>query len=184
MRRDTSDYIEFTLRSRANPGRWLAIYLVQVNASGTWAAVSCWDRQFDRIVAQAAGKNGDLVIAEYRRIWPTFFALVQNAADEQYGNGALTEFMDPDEMNRKWFVAVLFRTPPGNPAELDERVATAVAKVVTLTDQLQSDFLRPLTKISQARAILKAAVRGANESQEIFKRWTENFDWLARISTS
>lgn len=163
------------LRDSVNPGRWYVAYVVMIE-DGVGAALACWDQDFDeyfRLIADP--KLGSIYVDEFRRQWRTFAQLLDQTADERYGDGALAEFIDPDDINRKWFVACLFAGDPDATAFMERAVAAAV-RSVELSIAIRADFRSPISALSYTRIAFRGAAAGAAEA----RRWTKHLDWLTQ----
>ena len=164
-------------RDARNPGRWYTAYMMHLG-DGVGAGLACWDQQFDtffRLVSDA--KLGHIYADEFRRRWRHFAALLDQTADERYGEGCLAELIDPDDMNRKWFVATLFNAS-GDYAELSTRAVTACARSVQISVDLGDELRQPVKLSAFARIGLRSAAVGAREGREQVARWTKHLDWL------
>ena len=120
--RETDAYVEAKV---AVGTAWAPVYIITVSDS-VGAAVTCWDHQFDALVDNLRTPQIEKIM---RRLHPTWFACADNAARERYGDGALVELLDPDSMNRKWMIGVLFSHLVGD----KETAARALAKVTEIS---------------------------------------------------
>jgi hypothetical protein len=175
MNTDHESYIEVLVRSNVDRSRWFAAYLLKVD-DHVAAAVTCWDLQFDKVFQTLDHpKYGQIYVDEYRRIWPVFFRLVDNTLGQRYGDGALAEFIDPDERNRKWFVAVQFR---GAGSQSDAKARVAVDQAVELSASISQEFQRQLSFAQKARIGLKGGNIGYREGKAFADKWGKRLDWL------
>ncbi|HEU0131456.1 MAG TPA: hypothetical protein VFQ85_10760 [Mycobacteriales bacterium] len=167
-----SGYLEVRLRETPRP-LTRSVYVLNAG-EGVGAAVTCWGQRFDPVFAGFDDpKYGRIWMDAYRTIWPTLFALIDNAIDERFGDGALTELVDPDDVNRKWFVAVLFSTSSGEAA-----AEHAVDRVAELSVALSNDLTRQLGWKEKAKIAARGGRVGYREGREIADRWEKRLDWL------
>jgi hypothetical protein len=181
MEDHSPDYIAFLRRSNVNPARWFSSYLVKIDDHAS-AAITCWDQQFDPLFEKLGDpQHGAILAGEFRKLWPNVFAVIDNALDERYGDGALTEFIDPDDMNRKWFVAVLFSSASSDQDE--HTVASrAIDAVVERSLGIADDLLKELPWKAKIRIGLRGGAVGFKRGQEIADKWRKRLDWLQTLS--
>ena len=176
-----SDYVEFLLQSKTDPSVWFASYLLKVD-DNVAAAVTCWDQQFDVVFQQLNDpKYGAIYVDEFRKIWPTFFSLVDATNDERYGDGALTQLVDPDDMNRKWFVAVLVSGLQTATENDGSKFTAAVDKAVDLSLAV---FREAQTKLSwklKAKIGLRGGAVGYRAGKEFAGPWEDRLRWLQTL---
>jgi hypothetical protein len=173
------DYLMFLHRSSVNPARWFSSYLVRIDDQVS-AAMTCWDQHFDPIFEKFGDPDqGPILSDEFRRIWPNFFAVIDNALDERYGDGALTQFIDPDDMNRKWFVAVLFHSSSSSSnQDYEKAVLNAIDAVVTRSHGIADDLLKELPWKSMVRIGFRGGAVGYRKGKAISDKWKQRLEWL------
>jgi hypothetical protein len=116
---------------------------------------------------------------ELRKIWPTFFELIDNSVDERYGDGALTEVVDPEDMNRKWVIAILVG---GLKSEADwPRVLEAVDRAVALSLTVGQELQHELSKGQKVKVMLAGGRAGYRQGKEATAPWEKRLGWLKTI---
>lgn len=174
------DYYKLLARSDFDPNVWFSAYVVSVD-DHTSAGMTCWDQQFDGAFEKFADpKYGPIYAEEFRKVWPTFFELIDHAVDERYGEGALTEFIDPDDVNRKWFIAVLTRAMGSTMEDVDRRLEAADRAVelsLAVTREIQT---KPGWK-RMAKIGLRGGAVGYREGQALRAKWEGRLNWLAPL---
>lgn len=161
-------------RDAANPGRWYVAYVLMLE-DGVGAGLSCWNQDFDAYCALIADpKHGPIYVTEFRKQWKVFAQILDQTADERYGDGALAQLIDVDDLNRKWFVASLFAADPESSAFPEKAVAAAM-RSVELSIAMKSEFRAPIRPLTYARVFMRGAAVGAADAQ----RWLKHLDWLA-----
>lgn len=170
--RDTPAYVEAKV---AIEKAWLPIYVITVDER-TGAAVTCWDHQFDAILENLSKPQIESVL---RRIHPTWFQCVDNATRERYGDGALLEMLDPDVMNRKWMIGVLFSHLA---EDTDSAAAKAMEKVMGISLAVFNELQNKPSKFDYIRVAAAGAAQGGSQgmaiAQKIYSaaRWIPNFE--------
>ncbi|GAA4400766.1 hypothetical protein GCM10023153_28540 [Ornithinibacter aureus] len=156
-----------------NPGRWYVGYVVMID-EGIGAGLACWGQDFDQYFALINDpKFGAIYVDEFRKQWRVFTKVLDQTADERYGDGALAQFVDPDDINRKWFVASMFAADPDT-AQFTEKAVAATVRSVELSLAIRADFRSPISPVTFARVFFRGAAAGAAEA----RRWTKHLDWL------
>lgn len=171
--RETDSYLEIT---SPIPDASLVSYVIKVEGT-TWAACTCWEQRFDPIFQQLNNPQyGQIYLPEFKKIWPSFFRAYDNAVDEQYGNGALAEFYDPDDMNRKWFIASMFQASDLD--QLNERMVEPVDRVLDLSGKVFLEFRNEVTGWQKAKMMAKGAAVGYRAGRQAAEPWEKGLDWL------
>jgi len=168
--RQTDSYVEAKLQMPGD-SQWLPAYVLTAS-EGVGAAATCWDHQFDAFVDQLTNPE---IVKIWRRIYPTWFACVDHAMTERYGEGALVELLDPDEMSRKWMIAVLFSR---RAKDLNNAAAVALDRVVKISTLLAEELLRKPSKMDYVRAAAGGLVRGAVQGSAQANRIRDAFGWI------
>ena len=129
-------YME-VLAPTADGSAWYSAYILRIDDS-TAACVTNWEQRFDPFLAQLRNpKYGHIWADEFRKLMPTFFSVMDNTADERFGDGALTEIQDPLDMNRKWVIAAVLG---GVDKADDQRVLGAVDHVIELSQNISREL--------------------------------------------
>jgi hypothetical protein len=170
-------YVHVRYQASDNPGRWFSGYALRVD-DDVWAALTCWDREFDPMLEILGRQDGDLIAAELRKIRPALFQLIDNAVGERYGDGALVEIQDPDDFNRKWFIAKLFRASDD---ELDEALDTHLTQIMESSVVVLRESLNPIPASALARLGIRGAIRGAADGYRIANSLLDKFRWLSDL---
>jgi hypothetical protein len=175
-------YTEVLTRSTGDPNHWFSGYVVKID-DNTLAAAVCWGQQFDAVFQQLNDPRfGSIYVDEFRKIYPTFFSLIDNAVDERYGDGALTELIDLDDMNRKWFFAKLINvTARGGGAGADLAVRNAVDEVIALALAAAREFQTDLSWKAKLRIGARGGAVGYKEGAAISDRWGKRLNWLQAL---
>jgi hypothetical protein len=173
----TPSYLKVLSRSSVDANTWYSAYLIRID-DHTSAAVTCWGQQFDVAFQQFAdSKYGHVYLKEFRKIWPTFFELIDHAIDERYGDGALTELIDPDDVNRKWFIAVLV-SGSGSADDQEQRRLEAADVAVALSLAVTREIHTELTWKVKAKIAMGGGAVGLREGQAIRSKWEGRLNWL------
>jgi hypothetical protein len=171
-------YWEYLFRSPAAPNGWVVAYLVKIDENIA-AAVTCWDQHFDPVIQQLSNpRSGPVLEKEARKTWVTFFKLLDNAIDERYGEGALTEMIDPDDMNKKWYFAVLISGLTQGGSEFAGKLQPAIEKVVDLSFQFIQESPGKQSMAQKARIFMSGFVSGYRRGEEMVRPWQQRLDWL------
>ncbi|MCD2462293.1 hypothetical protein ACFT0G_16720 [Streptomyces sp. NPDC057020] len=163
--RDTDSYLEV---KALVSDLWLPSYVIPIE-EGIHAAATCWDNQFDTMVDQLEKPS---VVKAWRRMHPTWLACVENCLKERYGDGTVMQLIDPDDMNRKWLVAVVFR-PRGTDAAQSAAMGAAVDRVITLSAQMAAEFHTKPSALEYIRAAGSGFFQGAAEGAALANRFRE-----------
>ncbi|HEX9088924.1 MAG TPA: hypothetical protein VF867_15505 [Arthrobacter sp.] len=176
--RKTTHYLEVITPVQ---GAGSVVYYINEVHDDTWAACACWGRSglaFDMIFSVVEHpEKAPKIAAGLRDSYPSLFLAYDNAMSEQYGAGALAQFIDPDDMNRKWFVASMFRAH--DVASFDEKMPAAANRAILLSCQISMEFetaaaeTQEVTRVAaQANGITAGDVRAAVGAL------TRGLDWL------
>jgi hypothetical protein len=169
-------YVEVLVRA-VDGSAWYSAYILRVDDS-TVACATNWEQRFDAIVAGFSNpKYGKIYIDEYRKVLPTFFELVDNTADERFGDGTLTQINDPLDMNRKWVIAALVGGVTAK--NDDQRILDAVDRVVALSTKVSGELAHgKLSRMAMVRIGLRGGAVGYRESKEWTEKWEKGLEWL------
>ncbi len=174
-------YIEYLLESGAKDGNWFAVYLVLIDDS-VIAVMTCWGQRFDQIFAMLNDpKYGEIWADGFRKIWPTFFSLVDNTIDERWGDGALAQFVDPDDVNRKWFIVCLLPVPKKSTKASRQMFGETVTKVYSMSLQVAMDLQREMSWGEKARLGLRGGMVGYRSSAKALEPFTKGLEILQKI---
>jgi hypothetical protein len=178
MNFDRSHYAELLHQSSSDPAQWFSSYIVHID-DNVLAGVTCWDQQFDIILEKFNDpQHGRIWVDEFRKIWPTLFSLFDNTIDERYGEGALAELVDPDDMNRKWFVVALVGIADLTDDEIEQRCYEAADKAVDLSLALTREFQNELSWKQKAKIVARGSAAGYREGREKVGPWQDRLGWL------
>ncbi len=169
--RETSSYVEAKV---AVQEAWVPIYIITINET-TGAAVTCWDHQFDPILEQLQKPQIEQVM---RRLQPTWFASADNAAKERYGDGALLEFLDPDVMNRKWMIGVLFSYLA---SDTDAAACAAMEKVLRISLQIFAESSNKPSAFDYVRVAAAGAAKGGAQGMATAEKIRQSAQWLSAL---
>ncbi|WP_449281632.1 hypothetical protein [Leucobacter sp.] len=166
--RDTASYVE----AKVSLGdAWVPVYILTVD-DAIGAAVTCWDHQFDPILENLAQPQIEPVL---RRLHPAWFACMDHARQERYGDGALLEFLDPDVMNRKWMIGVLFSSLE---TDRDARVAAAMEKVLAISLQVFQESSNKPSAFDYMRVAAAGALQGGAQGLAVADKIRAAAQWL------
>lgn len=140
-------------------------------------AVTCWDHQFDPILEHLDKPQVEKVL---RRLHPAWFECVDNAVRERYGDGALLEFLDPDVMNRKWMIGVMFSYLAD---DKDAAAAVAVDKVLTLSLRVFEESSNKPSKLDYVRAAAAGAAQGGARGWAATAQIRGAAQWLSAMGS-
>lgn len=162
------------------PGGSFITYLVR-EEEDTYAVCACWEQVFDAMFKRLNDPSiGPVFASEGRKLWPGFFLAYDNAVDERYGDGAMVELVDPDDMNRKWFIAIKFRA--SSDTQIEEKGAAAMERVVDFSLQIGQELERELTFWEKTRLFAKGGAQGYRRGKELTGPWEKGLDWLRVIT--
>lgn len=167
--RETASYVEVKV---AVQDAWVAVYVITVSET-TGAAVTCWDHQFEPILENLSKPQIEPVM---RRLHPTWFACADNAARERYGDGALLEFLDPDVMNRKWMIGVLFSHLA---EDTDAAASRAMEKVLGLSLRIFAESSNKPSRLDYVRVAAAGAAKGGARGMAIADKIRQASQWLS-----
>lgn len=167
--RETGNYVEAKVLVQ---DVWLPIYVITVR-EGIGAAVSCWDHQFDPIIDNLTKPQIEAIM---RRLHPTWFACVDNAIRERYSEGALVELLDPDVMDRKWMIAVLFSHRAD---DRDHAAGVAMDRVVKVSAEVAEESNNKPSKLDYLRAAAGGAAQGGAQGLALANRIREAAQWIS-----
>jgi hypothetical protein len=161
---------------------WVAAYVIPIDEDAV-ACVTCWDQQFDPIFQQLTDpKYGQIYVDEFKKIWPQFFALIDNTVDERFGDGAITQLVDPDDRNRKWFVAkVVGGLQAADDSGTAARVSAAIDAVAELSLAIFREFQHELSWRQKAKIMARGGAVGYREGKAITGPWEERLGWLQTL---
>ncbi|WP_062464599.1 hypothetical protein [Demequina soli] len=165
--RRTSAYTEAKV---AVESAWVPVYLIRVDEN-VGAAVTCWDHQFDVIIDNLTKLQIEKVL---RRLQPTWFACADNATKERYGDGALLELLDPDTLNRKWMIGVMFSHESTDP----QAAAKAMAKVTEISLAVFAESSNKASAMDYARAATGGFFAGAARGMTYAERIMQAAKWI------
>lgn len=169
-------FVEVLHQSPDDPEIWFASYVVKV-ADGVTVAMTCWDERFDAGLARLADPRvGHIVAGEFRLLWPTFFLLLDNTAAGRHEDGALARLVDPDDGERKWFIAVL--AGAGTEAQLP---TSAVDDVVGLSLHVANESRHDLSTGQKARIAARVGASRVRPRKQVARPWEDRLDWLQAL---
>jgi hypothetical protein len=173
-----AQYFEFLHQSESDPAVWFSSYVARVDET-VLAGMTCWDQDFDQYFEKLSDAQlGPIFADEYRKIWPTFFRLLDNTAEGQFGDGAIDQLVDPDDKNAKWFIAVLFNWAGMSDEEGNRRLTEAADSAVSLSLQVVRESQTNVSWRQRAKMGARGAAAGYRHGKEITNPWEERLGWL------
>ena len=101
----TPNYLEIQEPGGEAEERGLSFTYILPLGPGDFIVASCWGHEFDKFTPFILDpKMGRDWLRAYSEPWPTYGQLVTNASEGRYSSGALINFENPDDGERKWFV--------------------------------------------------------------------------------
>jgi hypothetical protein len=184
----TPAYLEIQVHQTDQPRGISYTYIIPLDNSN-FIAAACWGHEFDRfqefIFHQKLG--GDWIKA-YSEAWPTFGELINNALQGHYSRGALVNFEDPDDGERKWCVVTYAGNtlPKANYEEVtsDERIKNAVQLVATKSLQLSEQMTsgRDMSPVTKAKMLAKGAFLGYRQAINTQLIWLDRLSKIASVA--
>jgi hypothetical protein len=182
--RQTPSYTEIISSVAGGSREDLSCCYVLRNDDATYAAVTCWQNTFDVFYQQLMTKYGQIYLDAIKETWPILWAVISNSINQRYGDGALLELVDPDDMNRKWFVGVLVGNieDPKSPAD-HPRIVQAVQQVSDISLQIHRERItRTMSFRTKAKIGLRGAMVGYLEGQALSDRLESKLQWFSGSS--
>jgi hypothetical protein len=185
----TPQYLEVQEHGLDPPGISY-VYVIPLDAS-SFVVATCWGHEFDRFREFIFHpKQGPAWIKAYSEPWPTFGELINNALAGNYSRGALVNFEDPDDGERKWYIATfvgnIIPTTSYQKIANDPKVVDACQRVYIKSAELLQQYARggEISVGTKAKMLAMGAWSGHTQALDTSLVWLNRLDQLTRFMPS
>lgn len=157
---------------------WLPVYVFSIE-DGVLAAATCWNDMFDRMIDELF--KHEALYPTLEKLYPTAMNVIENARSERYGDGALLQFIDPDDMYRKWFISVLVPGLFADDLTADKTLLAAMDKTYRLGIQVGIEAEAEPTATQFLGLAGRGALEGYRERNKLFEELHDCLQWLSLL---